>query len=137
MPKQNTEKNPVFLIVFPREKPVSLAIKILAQVSEVISRHFVLQVGFSKEQNKTHLKTDITSFEQNKCYIFPVLFLYAISVLFFCITMKIYGIKLDKYYATKSNSRHQFDWKYTLRAMFLRFSPSYSVFKSPFFARIL
>ena len=25
------------------------------------------------------------------------------------ITMKIYGIKLDKYYANKSNSRHQFD----------------------------
>ena len=44
-----------------------LAIKILLQVSEVISS----QVGFSKEQKKTHLKIDLTSFEQNKCYIFP------------------------------------------------------------------
>ena len=38
--------------MFPRGKPVFLAIKILLQVSEVISRHFVLQVGFPKEQNK-------------------------------------------------------------------------------------
>ena len=45
-------KQNVFLNIFSRGKPVFLAIKILVQVSEEISRHFVLQVGFSKEQNK-------------------------------------------------------------------------------------
>ena len=52
MSKQNTEKKCIFLNAFPREKPVFFEIKILFQVSEVISRHFVMQVGFLQEQNK-------------------------------------------------------------------------------------
>ena len=70
MPRQNTGKKCIFLNVFSRGKHVFVAIIILFQVSEVISRHFVYKLVFSKEQNKEAFEDRFNNPEKNKCYLF-------------------------------------------------------------------